>query len=62
VTAHVRAGTASSKAKTRVSSVPPVVESVVTEGAFGVDAFIDAFPVLVDAAGCIMRIPEALGQ
>ncbi len=56
MTAHVRAGSSSPKAKTRVSSVPPVIESAVTEGAFSVEKFVESFEVLVEAAGSIGQL------
>lgn len=58
VTAHVRAGSSSPKAKTRVSSVPPAIERAVAEGAFDVDRFVESFEVLVEAAGGVSKLQQ----
>ena len=45
-------------AKSKVPSVPPIVEEVLGTGTFSVDKFVECFDVLVEAAGSAVRLRQ----
>lgn len=48
-------------AKSKVSSVPPIVEEVLGAGTFSVEKFVECFDVLVEAAGGTAQLRELTG-